>query len=53
MLRDARIFESCGIETALISFTGVGCVAWEANLVDFSNLDRFGAFPLILEVGDN
>ena len=45
--------ESGGSKTALVSFTGFGHATWEANLVDLSDLDRFGTIPLMLEVGDD
>ena len=45
--------ESGGTKTALVSFTGFGHATWEANLVDLSDLDRFGTIPLMLEVGDD
>ena len=39
--------------TAPISFARFCYVARELNLVDPSNVDRSGTFPLMLEVGDN
>jgi len=40
-------------ETVLISFAGFGDITREANLVDLSDLDWLGTFPLMVEVVNN
>ena len=40
-------------KTALISFTNLGSVTWEANLVYLSNHGQLVTFPHMIEVTDD